>query len=104
MQRRKGRSLFFIDIAMPRDVHPDVHRIDNVYVYHMDDLQSIVAENTARRSGEISQAEAIIQEKSREFIQWLADRRTGHSHGFKHGSDYTPRKIEPTDTDASSEA
>lgn len=84
MQRRKGRSLFFIDIAMPRDVHPDVHRLDNVYVYNIDDLQSIVAENIARRSGEISQAERIIHEKSDEFSRWLAAHRAGQSHSLKH--------------------
>ena len=51
MQKRKGRSLFFIDIAMPRDVHPDVHKIDNVYVYNIDDLQSIVNENATAPLG-----------------------------------------------------
>lgn len=84
MQRRKGRSLFFIDIAMPRDVHPDVHKIDNVYVYNIDDLQSIVAENIARRSQEIVAAERIVQEKCSEFAQWLQAQRSGQESGLKH--------------------
>jgi len=84
MHRRKGRSLFFIDIAMPRDVHPDVHRLDNVYVYNIDDLQTIVAENVARRSGEITLAEAIIREKSEEFTRWLAAHHAGVRRSLKH--------------------
>jgi glutamyl-tRNA reductase len=84
MHQRKGRSLFFIDIAMPRDVHPDVHRIDNVYVYNIDDLQSIVDENVARRSKEVSLAEAIIREKSEEFSLWLTANRSGREHSLKH--------------------
>jgi glutamyl-tRNA reductase len=84
MQRRKGRPLFFIDIAMPRDVHPDVHKLDNVYVYNIDDLQTIIAENLSRKSGEIALAEAIIRDKSAEFIEWLAAERSGRSQGFKH--------------------
>jgi glutamyl-tRNA reductase len=88
MNQRKGRSLFFIDIAVPRDVHPDVHRIDNVYVYNIDDLQSIVTDNVARRASEISLAEAIIDDKSKEFVNWLAAYRSGQDQGFKH---YSPR-------------
>jgi glutamyl-tRNA reductase len=93
MHRRKGRSLFFIDIAMPRDVHADVHQIDNVYVYNIDDLQSIVSENVARRSGEVTQAEAIIREKSDEFARWLDAHRSGQVQGLKH---YTgsPRSLQ----------
>jgi glutamyl-tRNA reductase len=87
MHQRKGRSLFFIDIAMPRDVHPGVHKIDNVYVYNIDDLHGIVAENLARRSGEIGLAETIIREKSDEFAGWLAANRSGQEQGLKH---FTP--------------
>ena len=84
MQKRKGRSLFFIDIAMPRDVHPDVHQIDNVYVYNIDDLQTIVAGNVAKRSGEIQAAEGIIRDKTEEFSRWLTAHQSGHEHSFKH--------------------
>jgi glutamyl-tRNA reductase len=94
MHQRKGRSLFFIDIAMPRDVHPDVHKIDNVYVYNIDDLQTIVSGNITRRSGEIGLAEAIIREKTDEFLKWLAADRTGQGPSFKH---YTPPKLSSSD-------
>ena len=62
MRPRRNRPLFIIDIAMPRDVHPEVHAIDNVYVYNIDDLQSIVTENASRRSGEVREAERIIHQ------------------------------------------
>lgn len=84
MQRRKGRSLFFVDIAVPRDVHPDVHQIDNVYVYNIDDLQSIITENMSKRSEEIGLAEAIIADKSREFARWLEAYHSGQDHSFRH--------------------
>ncbi len=93
MQERKGRSLFFIDIAMPRDVHPDVHRIDNVYVYNIDDLQSIITENVARRASEVSAAERIIRDKTEEFSRWLKAFRAGQEHSFTH---YSPAVIKTT--------
>ena len=52
MAERKGRSLFLIDIAMPRDVDPAVNNIENVYLYNIDDLQQIVNENQAKRAKE----------------------------------------------------
>lgn len=91
MQRRKGRSLFFIDIAVPRNVHPDVHCIDNVYLYNIDDLQSIVKENIAKRSKEIHQAEMIIEEKTREFAHWLKAFHSGAEHSLKHYQLYQVR-------------
>ena len=48
MKARKGRSLFFIDIAVPRDVEPRVNDLDNVYVYDIDNLSNVVAEIDAR--------------------------------------------------------
>jgi glutamyl-tRNA reductase len=69
---------------MPRDVHPDVHQIDNVYVYNIDDLQAIVHENAARRNGEVQLAESLIREKTAEFAQWLAALQSGQEHTFKH--------------------
>ncbi len=84
MQRRKGRSLFFIDIAVPRDVHPDVHEIDNVYVYNIDDLQSIVTNNLSKRGNEVQLAEAIINEKNAEFAHWLQAYHAGQDHSLRH--------------------
>lgn len=83
MQRRKGLSLFFIDIAVPRDVDPAVHGIDNVYVYDIDDLRGIVADNQVKRSQEIPVAEKIVEEEAREFARWLQARLSGLPHGLR---------------------
>jgi glutamyl-tRNA reductase len=63
MGARKGRSLFLIDIAMPRDVDPAVNDIENVYLYNIDDLQQIVSENQSRRSKEAEAAGLIVRDE-----------------------------------------
>jgi glutamyl-tRNA reductase len=71
MKQRRQRPLFFIDIAVPRDIDPKVHELDNVYLYDMDDLQGVVAQNLAERKNEALQAERIIQEEAIKFRSWL---------------------------------
>jgi glutamyl-tRNA reductase len=68
---RRGRSLFFIDIAMPRDVTEEVHGIDGIYLYHLQDLQAIVDENVSQRSQEIAAAREIIDHEVEQFGLWL---------------------------------
>lgn len=84
MDKRKGRSLFLIDIALPRDVDPAVNDIDNVYLYNLDDLQKIVSDNMTRRSGEILHARHIVEQETQEFTRWLAAHREGLRAGLKH--------------------
>jgi len=86
MEKRKGRSLFLIDIAMPRDVDPAVNDIENVYLYNIDDLQQIVNENQARRSKEALLAERIVQDETHEFTRWLRAHREGLQTGLKHAN------------------
>ena len=74
MRSRRNRPLFVIDIALPRDVEPAVGDLDQVFLYHMDDLQSIVSENLARRSTELASAEAIVNEEVARFASWLQSR------------------------------
>ncbi len=90
MEERKGRSLFLIDIAMPRDVDPAVNDIENVYLYNIDDLEQIVATNQAKRSKEAEAAAHIVQQETREFIRWLRAHRDGLHTGLKHSSTSTP--------------
>lgn len=71
MKQRKQRPLFFIDIAVPRDIDPKINGLDNVYLYDIDDLQGIVAKNMAERKQEALQAERIVQEESIKFRSWL---------------------------------
>lgn len=71
MKQRKQRPLFFIDIAVPRDVEPKINTLDNVYLYDVDDLQGIVDQNIAGRKQEALQAERIVQEETIKFRSWL---------------------------------
>lgn len=70
MKQRKGKTLFVIDIAVPRNVDPDVHKLDNVYVYNVDDLEQEVAENMKARQGEVTAAEAIVDAELEEWAAW----------------------------------
>ena len=71
MKQRKGRTLFFVDIAVPRNVDPSIHtRVDNAYVYDVDDLQSEVAENMKSRAQEVAAAEKIVELELLEWLKW----------------------------------
>jgi glutamyl-tRNA reductase len=72
--RRRPDPLFIIDIAVPRDVAPAVGDIEQVFLYNIDDLQSIVQENMSRRSSEIARAEAIVSEEVARFASWQRSR------------------------------
>jgi len=71
MKKRKNRPLFFIDIAVPRDVEPAVNDLENVYVYDIDDLKGIVQDNLGQRQEEAVKAERIVEEEVIRFQQWL---------------------------------
>lgn len=60
MQRRRNRPMFFIDIAVPRDVDPEMNRVDGAFLYDIDDLQTVAASNMGDRSREAAQAEIIV--------------------------------------------
>ena len=74
MRPRRARPLFLIDIAVPRDVDPAVARLDQVFLYDIDDLQAIVQENLSRRATEIERAEAIVREEVDRFGGWMQSR------------------------------
>jgi glutamyl-tRNA reductase len=71
MRARRNRPLFLIDIAVPRDIDPEVNRIDNVYLYNIDDLQGIVEMNRTERFKEATRAEHIIAAEALKFEGWL---------------------------------
>jgi glutamyl-tRNA reductase len=71
---RRDRPLFIIDIAVPRDVEASVGDLEQVFLYNIDDLQTIVKENLARRSGELARADAIVDEEVVRFSAWLQSR------------------------------
>ncbi|MGD0676762.1 MAG: glutamyl-tRNA reductase [Polyangiaceae bacterium] len=70
MKARKGRTLLFVDIAVPRNVEPSVHGIDNVYVFNIDDLEQEVSRGLKARHGELDLAERIVAEEVEQFLAW----------------------------------
>jgi len=61
LSRRRNRPMFFIDIAVPRDVDPEMNKLDGIFVYDIDDLQQVVSSHIADRRHEADRAEAIVQ-------------------------------------------
>ncbi len=71
--RRQGKPLFLLDIAVPRDIHPDASKIGNVFLFGLEDLQEIIQMNLAARQKQLPQAHKIIDEELTEFQTWLND-------------------------------
>ncbi|HEY7191687.1 MAG TPA: glutamyl-tRNA reductase [Vicinamibacterales bacterium] len=72
--RHRSDPLFIIDMAVPRDVDPAVGDLEQVFLYNIDDLQSVVQENLSRRVAEIQHAEAIVSEELVKFASWQRSR------------------------------
>ena len=73
LRKRRLRPLFFIDIAVPRDIEPAVNELENVYVFDIDDLKQVVEENLGRRRKEARRADRIIEEEVLKFERWLRE-------------------------------
>jgi glutamyl-tRNA reductase len=71
LQKRKNQPIFFVDIAVPRDVDPLVNRLESVFLYDIDDLQSVAASHMATRSREADKAERIVIEEVDRYLQGL---------------------------------
>jgi glutamyl-tRNA reductase len=71
LHRRRNRPMFFIDIAVPRDVDPAMNKLEGIFVYDIDDLQQVAAANMAERSLEAGNAEALIEGEVERFRQRL---------------------------------
>jgi len=67
MRQRRGRAIFVIDIAVPRDVAPELNELDNLYLYNIDDLQQVVEAGLESRRREAVLAEAIVEEEAAQF-------------------------------------
>ncbi len=87
MTARGNRSLFVIDIAVPRNVETSVSSLDNLYLYNIDDLQGIAGENLKSRGGEIEKARSIVSLKASEFFEWVKSMEEGDEKSLKHSSE-----------------
>lgn len=77
MDARRGRTLLVIDMAVPRNFEPAVNKIENVYLYSIDDLAQVVEQNIRLREDDIDEAVEIICEKVSEFMDWLESKDIG---------------------------
>jgi glutamyl-tRNA reductase len=77
VRTRRHRPMFMLDLAVPRDIEPEVKALDDVYLYTVDDLASVVQTGQAQRLAAVSQAEAIVNRRVEEFMLWLAQRSGG---------------------------
>jgi glutamyl-tRNA reductase len=75
MLQRRNRALFCIDIAAPRDIHPDVGRIPNVFLFTIDDLSQVVSRNSQARAGEIGKARALLEEDLEKYYSWFRSQK-----------------------------
>jgi glutamyl-tRNA reductase len=71
MHKRKNNPMFLIDIAVPRDIAPEVNQLENVYLYDIDDLQSVVNANMVERQKEAERAADIIRSEVGKFNSWI---------------------------------
>ncbi len=70
LKLRKNSPMFVVDLAVPRDVEPEVNDLKNVFLYTVDDLQSVVSENLESRKQAAHAAEKIVTERTQEFMHW----------------------------------
>jgi glutamyl-tRNA reductase len=75
LKARRRRPMFMIDLAVPRDIEPEVARLDDVYLYTVDDLGKLVQTGMENRQSAVAQAEAIIETRVDAFMHWLSARQ-----------------------------
>jgi glutamyl-tRNA reductase len=74
LKARKHRPMFMVDLAVPRDIEPEVARLGDVYLYTVDDLSALVQTAGEKRQAAVQQAEAIIESGVQSFVHWLDQR------------------------------
>ena len=73
LKKRKNKRMFLVDLAVPRDIEPEVANLSNVYLYTVDDLREVVSENMDSRKRAAEHAEKIIDTQTGQFVQWLSN-------------------------------
>ena len=73
-KRRRRKPVFMIDLAVPRDIDPRIGKMEDVYLYTVDDLRTVIEENMKLREASAQQAEVLVREYSQEFSHWLEGR------------------------------
>jgi glutamyl-tRNA reductase len=73
-KRRRRKPVFMIDLAVPRDIDPRIGKMEDVYLYTVDDLRTVIEENMKLREASAQQAEVLVREYAQEFSHWLEGR------------------------------
>ena len=103
LKQRRNQPMFLVDIAVPRDIHPAVGKLGNVYLYTIDDLQKVVDENMSKRTEAAETATGDVNESVEEFMRWLNSARASvylqnlHKHARMNSEELVAkalRKIE----------
>jgi glutamyl-tRNA reductase len=76
LKARKHRPMFMVDLAVPRDIEPEVKALEDIYLYTVDDLAQVVQQGQANRQAAVAQAEVIIDAGVQSFMHWLRQRGT----------------------------
>jgi glutamyl-tRNA reductase len=74
LKARRHRPMFIVDLAVPRDIEPEVAQLDDVFLYTVDDLAQVVTSGVESRQAAVIQAEAIVDTQVDRFLRWLATR------------------------------
>jgi glutamyl-tRNA reductase len=77
MKARRQEAMFLIDIAVPRNIHPAVNEIDNVYLFDIDDLQAIVQQNLTEREREVERCKPLVEEETQAFLKEITPEDVG---------------------------
>lgn len=99
LKTRRHQPMFLVDIAVPRDIDPDVARLDDAYLYTIDDLQQVADENTKQRSRAAKEATSLIQTSVEDFMRWLHGARAAkflkrlRSHAEQSGNELVDKAL-----------
>ena len=99
LKQRRNQPMFLVDIAVPRDIHPNVGKLGSVYLYTIDDLQKVVDENLSKRTEAAEAACDDVTEAVDEFMRWLNSARAVvylknmHKHASMHSEELVTRAL-----------
>ncbi len=94
LKQRRHRPMFMVDLAVPRDIEPEVAQLDDVYLYTVDDLSTLVQSAGEKRQAAVQQAEAIVEAGVQSFVHWLGQRNTVPLIQALHGQADEWRQLE----------
>lgn len=79
LKARRNQPMLLVDIAVPRDIEPEVGKLTSAYLYGVDDLQTILSQNLAQRKAAAVQAECIVAQETGEFMSWVRAQSVGET-------------------------